>query len=91
MRADLQRFYGLNLDRMDIDYTQSHAAACVACLPLGSALNARINPDFKVLLKDVPVSAIARALQKPVNPDEIEYGSMGIAEFDAWLKSKEVG
>lgn len=91
MRADLQRFYSLNLDRMDIDYTQSHAAACVACLPLGSALYARINPDLKMLLKDLPVSAITRALKKPVNPDEIEYGSMSIADFDAWLKSKEVG
>lgn len=76
---------------MDIDYTQAHAAACVACLPMGSALIARINPDYRVLLKDLPVSVITDALKKPVDPDEIEYGSMSIEEFDAWLKSKEVG
>lgn len=42
-RADLQRYYGLNLDRLGRDFGSFHAGACLACLPPGSALMARID------------------------------------------------
>lgn len=75
---------------MGIDYTQEHAAACVACLPLDSALYARMNPDFRYMLKNVPVNSILNALKRPNDPSELEFGSMPIDELDAFLKSKEV-
>lgn len=36
MRADLQQYYGLNVDGMGVDYTCSHAAALVEMLPIDS-------------------------------------------------------
>lgn len=44
MRADLQRFYGLNLDRMGSEFSAYHAACCLANVPKGSALAAAIDP-----------------------------------------------
>lgn len=43
MRADLQRYYGLNLDRLGTDFSAFHAAACLSCLPLGSSLLSAID------------------------------------------------
>lgn len=33
LRADMQQFYGLNLDHMGDQYSVSHAADCAALLP----------------------------------------------------------
>lgn len=37
-RADLQRFYGLNIDKVGADFTIFHAAECMAYLPPECAL-----------------------------------------------------
>ena len=37
LRADFQRYYGLNLDGMGSDYSVAHAADLAACLPRDSA------------------------------------------------------
>lgn len=44
LRADFQRFYGLNLDGMGVEYTHAHAAALCACLPPDSAVTRAQNP-----------------------------------------------
>lgn len=36
LRADLQQYYGLDLDGMGVDYTHAHAACCAAQLPAGA-------------------------------------------------------
>jgi hypothetical protein len=74
---------------MGIDYSQEHAAACVACLPVESSLSARVNPEFCLLLKDVPIKVIADAFRRQ-DPSKLEYGAMSKEDLDAWLKSKEV-
>ena len=45
LRADLQRFYGLNMDGMGTDFTVAHAAACAAHLPRDSACVREIAPE----------------------------------------------
>ena len=45
LRADLQRFFGLNLDRMGLDYTVAHAAACAANLPREAACVRAVAPE----------------------------------------------
>lgn len=45
LRADFQRFYGLNLDGMGCEYSVSHAA-CLAChLPSDSATLQAVYPQ----------------------------------------------
>ena len=36
LRADLQQYYGLNLDGMGVDYSHAHAACLCAQLPAGA-------------------------------------------------------
>lgn len=61
-RADLQRYYGLNLDRMGTDFDAFHAGACLQCLPLGSALMARLEPSCAWTVNDVLLHAIMSML-----------------------------
>ena len=44
LRADLQRFYGLDIDRMGCDYSVAHAAACAANMPRDSACVRAVSP-----------------------------------------------
>ena len=44
LRADFQRYYGLNLDGMGTDYTVLHAADLAACLPRDSCCGVAENP-----------------------------------------------
>lgn len=45
LRADLQQYYGLNLDGMGVAYSHSHAASLVSQLPVGSRLSRVADPD----------------------------------------------
>ena len=45
LRADLQRFYGLDIDRMGCDYSVAHAAACAAHMPRDSACVRAVSPE----------------------------------------------
>lgn len=36
LRADLQQYYGLDIDGMGADYSHAHAACCAAQLPAGA-------------------------------------------------------
>lgn len=76
----MQRFYGLNLDRMGIDYTPSHAAACVACLPPSSALLAKAT-GYSLLLSDVPVELLLGAFGAEEEQREVQ--PMTIQEYEA--------
>lgn len=46
MRADLQRYFGLNLDRLGVEFGAFHCAECIANLPLGASLLREIDPRF---------------------------------------------
>lgn len=45
LRADLQQYYGLNIDGMGKGYSHAHAAALVAQLPAQSRVKTHYNPD----------------------------------------------
>lgn len=45
LRADLQQYYGINIDGMGVDYTHAHAAVLMRQLPLTSRLARIADPD----------------------------------------------
>ena len=84
-RADLQRYYGLNLDRLGRDFGSFHAGACLACLPPGSALMARIYEATSWTTTDLPWDKSGSGL-----PD---LEGVDIDEFKRWHEQEfeEVG
>lgn len=58
LRADFQRFYGLNLDDMGRSYSVHHAACIAAHMPQGSALYASIDPSSEWTASDHLLSLI---------------------------------
>ncbi|WP_139652775.1 DUF5361 domain-containing protein [Raoultibacter phocaeensis] len=54
VRADMQQYYGLNIERMGIDYSMRHAADLIAMLPSKSrtfrAIDARYEWDMNEYL-----------------------------------------
>lgn len=46
LRADLQRFYGIDIDHaMQGEHSAEHIAALVSCLPHDASLRVAVNPD----------------------------------------------
>ena len=45
LRADFQHYFGLDIDRMGVDYSALHAADLAANLPEGSRVLASIDPQ----------------------------------------------
>lgn len=69
-----------------------HVACCAVCLPIGSALMAKLVPEYSLALRDFPV----QALFKRDGGEEIleETGDgLELDDFKAWLGKewKEVG
>lgn len=82
LRADLQRYFGLDLSRMGQDFTVWHAAACAACLPLGSATLARIDRRLQWTAGEVLLCAIRNLFAaESVQLDGFDNGSDGLPEF----------
>lgn len=69
LRADLQRFYGVNLDEMGHGVSVAHVAALAACLPHGSLVLERIDPRTKYTETDWLLLGILNSLRdKPFDP-----------------------
>lgn len=70
-------------------YSVAHAAACIACPPVGGALWARLNPDYSLLLRDLPLRAVADALSDKDGGDDIssQVEPLPRNEFIEWLNS----
>lgn len=58
----MQQTYGLDIDRMGVDYTTLHAAALVAQLPEGSRLARAVDPDNEWTLDRVLMATVASDL-----------------------------
>lgn len=93
--ADLQRYYGLNIQAMGRDFTALHAAACLSCLPLGSALLARLDPRAQWTVTDYMLHGILTALtgkEIPYPWSKKETGIEGVGagmpvdEFREWYE-----
>lgn len=94
VRADLQRYYGLNIDRFGTDFGAFHAAACLSCLPPGSALLAEIDQRTTWNTTDYMLHGIAQMLAGKEIPypwdkkenaiDGIESEGLPLDEFQKW-------
>lgn len=59
LRADLQRFFGVDIDRaMAGEHSAGHVAALVACLPSDSSTLRAENPDAAWTLESVLLAVI---------------------------------
>ena len=61
MRADLQRFYGIDWDRRE-EHTPEHIASLVAHLPQDSAIHRAYDEDAQWTLDRVLLATIANSL-----------------------------
>lgn len=99
VRADLQRYYGLNLDRIGADFSAFHAAACLSCLPPGSALMLEIDERTAWATTDYLLHGIAQMLagkeipypwdKKKSGIEGIEAEGLPLDEFQAWYGQNE--
>jgi hypothetical protein len=87
-RAELQRFFGLDLGRMGRDFTPIHAAYCLQALPLGSRLLATLDPslgwtvtDYK--LHDILCALVGHVVPYPWSEEAHRSTSPGLPEFAA--------
>jgi len=95
LRADLQRYYNLNIDDMGTAYTANHAAACAACLPMGSSTLAAYEPALawtwtEHKLHELESIIAHKLLPYPWEkvPDRVEYEAVPVDEFVEWYKTK---
>lgn len=98
VRADLQRYYGLNIDRMGSDFGAFHAAGCIACLPTGSALLSAIDGRLAWGTSDFLLHGIAQMLAGKELPfpwdeksgiDGVETEAVPLDEFRDWYENNE--
>lgn len=100
VRADLQRYYGLNIDRIGEDFGAFHAAACLSCLPPGSALLREIDGRFAWTNGDFLLHGIAQMLagkeipypwdnKKNVGIEGIDTEGLPLDEFQDWYMNND--
>lgn len=59
LRADLQQFFGIDLDRaMDGEHSANHIAQLIECLPQESRLSHSVNKDTQWSLTDVLLAVL---------------------------------
>lgn len=98
LRADLQRYYGLNIERMGEEFSVWHAAECASCLPLGSSLLAKIDPKLGWTNKEYMLHGIMCALagsqipfpwDKETGIDGLDTESVPLDQFRDWYENTE--
>lgn len=99
VRADLQRYYCLNLDRLGSDFGAFHAAACLSCLPPGSALLSAIDKRLSWGNESHILHGIAQMLagkeipypwdKKASGIDGVDVEGLPLDEFQAWYGQNE--
>ncbi len=88
LRADLQRYYGVNWDTVlagSVSFL--HAAALAVCLPLGSRLLACEDPCAEWTNAEILLLTIANSLRKePIDPFKTtDATAMDIDVLDEYL------
>ena len=93
IRADFQRYYHLNIERMGTDFSVWQAAACAVRLPLGSSLMAAIDPKAQYTITDYLLHRLGDMLagkhipfpwETPADVPVADFGTMPINEFKRW-------
>ena len=68
LRADLQRYYGIDIDRaMAGEHSAEHVAACAAYLPTDAMVRVESNPDAQWTLSDTLMAATLNSLNRYVH------------------------
>lgn len=63
LRADLQRYYGVDIDHaMAGEHSAEHVAALAACLPSDANIHKTRNPDARWSLTDVLLASLLNTL-----------------------------
>lgn len=83
LRADLQRYFGLNVERMGRDFSCWQAAACAVSLPLGSSTHAAIDPRASYTREELFLHTLVNLLAKEHLPFPWEEAERQIADFEA--------
>lgn len=97
LRADMQRYYGLNLDGLGADFDAFHAGACAICLPAGSSLFSAVDQRASWSSSDYMLHGILQALvgkeipfpwsKKKSGIEGIETESLPLDEFIEWYEN----
>lgn len=95
-RADLQRYYGLNIDRLGADFGAFHAGACLCNLPIGSSLMAAVDERAtytrtEYMLHAIMCGLVGKAIPYPWDKqcgiDGIETEAVPLDEFREWYET----
>ena len=99
VRADLQRYFGLNLDRMGEEFSAFHAGACLSNLPLGSALLGALEPGCRWTQQDYLLHGLMCMQAGKVIPfpwerskggiDGVDTEAVPLDEFREWYEKTE--
>ena len=92
LRADLQRFYGIDLDSLGRGTTAWQMSACIANMPMGSKLAARFEPAAALnttehLLFGIIDSLAGKRVKRPWEKSDNgipDHVSMPVDEFEQW-------
>lgn len=94
----MQRYFGLNLDRLGVDFGAFQAGACLSCLPLGSALLADMEPSCRwtaqeYLLHGLLCAVTGKEIPYPWDKkgglDGIETEGLPLDEFREWYENTQ--
>lgn len=89
MRADLQQFYGIDLDRAIAgEHSPVQVAACVEKLPHGSRVLAEIEPDSAWTITDVLLATLVNHFRFFVHAMSGGKGTPPELIGPAWLRDK---
>ena len=96
VRADLQRYYQIDIEHMGKEHSVWQVAACVCCLPLGSALLAAVDPRNCYSVTDYLLHRIGDLLAHEHIPFPWEagdqpiadFGSATVEEYELWRKTE---
>lgn len=96
LRADLQRYYGVNLDHVGTLVSVAHVAALSACLPLGSLVLRKIEPKTTYTETEWLLLGILNRLgDKPYDPfapqATSKHTSMSVEDMEAILSKPRQG
>lgn len=97
VRADLQRYYGLNIERMGVEFSAFHAAECLSCLPAGSLTLAELDKrltygNVEYMLHAIMTGMAGKEIPFPWEKaksgiDGVETESLPLDEFKDWYEN----
>lgn len=95
LRADMQRFFGIDADALGNGVGAWQMSACLARMPRGSAILASVERATEYTISDTYLHAILCAIGRKWIPFPWEkeddgnvapsLGSIDVSEFDEWL------